>query len=254
MFSLYSSIFSSLKKQVFLLFFFISSISVFSQDIVCIYKVKVDSTHLKEKKLNLNEIYYNYINYLGDLSYFLKINNNESIYEINPDFKKKLDERSIKLVQSVGGRGVYYCNKAEDILLNQKEFVGEIYLIEQEKPVWILTNESKDIDGILCLKAYCIKKISNGKRQFDKTTIAWYAPSIPYSFGPKNFNGLPGLILELQENEVILYLEKIEFLKSNLKINVPDKGIKMSESQYEKFLNENGESFLKNNILKNLKN
>ncbi len=254
MFCFYSHNFSIIKKLVLLLFFFNSSLTVFSQDIVCKYKVKVDSTHLKEKKLNLNEIYYNYLNYLENLSYTLKINNNESIYEVDPEFKKKLDEKSIKLVQSVGGRGVYYYNKLEEILLNQKEFVGEIYLIEQEKPAWILTNETKDIDGIRCQRAYSIKKINNGKRQFDRTTVAWYAPSIPYSFGPKNFIGLPGLILELQENEVILYLEKIEFMESNLKINVPIKGIKMSESQYEKFLIENGESFLKNNILKNLKN
>lgn len=93
--------------------------------------------------------------------------------------------------------------------------------------------------------------MDNGKRKWDRITIAWYAPSMPYSFGPKNFSGLPGLVLELQENEVVLYLTKIEFLDSEAKIEVPDKGIKMTEKEYEKYLIENGENLLLNRILKN---
>lgn len=240
-----------MKKLIYLQFLLLSSISAMSQSLVCNYNVKVDSTYLKEKNINVHEIFYTYTKYLDKLSYKLTIKDGESHYAVNPDFKKGLDENLVKVVQSVGGRGVYYFDKSNDKLLNQKFFFGEIYLIEQEKPTWNYTDQTKVIDGIMCFKAFSLKKIDNGKRQFTKTTIAWYAPSLPYSFGPMNFIGLPGLIIELQENEAVLYLDKIEFLNSDVKINAPTEGIRMTDSQYEKHLIENGEIFLKNQIFKN---
>ena len=30
---------------------------------------------------------------------------------------------------------------------------------------------------------------------------AWYAPKLPFKFGPKGYNGLPGLILEIKQND-----------------------------------------------------
>jgi len=107
-----------------------------SQSLVCNYNVKVDSTYLKEKNINVHEIFYTYTKYLDKLSYKLTIKDGESHYAVNPDFKKGLDENLVKVVQSVGGRGVYYFDKSNDKLLNQKFFFGEIYLIEQEKPTW----------------------------------------------------------------------------------------------------------------------
>lgn len=238
-------------KNSILYFVLFSGQLLFSQNIICTYSVKVDSIYLNENKLNVNEIYYNYIKYLDKISYQLRINNHESIYEIDRELLKKVNDPSVKLMQSVGGRGVFYYNSKDSLYLNRKELLGDIYLIEQEKPIWVYTNESKNIDGVDCLKAYSVKKMNNSKRQWDRITTAWYAPSFPYSFGPKNFNGLPGLILELQENEVVLYLAKIEFLDSESKVEVPDKGIKMTEKEYEKFLIENGENLLINRILKN---
>lgn len=234
-----------------LYFILFSGQLLFSQNIICTYSVKVDSIYLNENKLNVNEIYYNYIKYLHKISYHLRINDHESIYEIDHELLKKVNDHSVKLVKRVGGSGVFYYNKRDSIYLNKKELLGDLYLIEQEKPIWVFTSESKDIDGIECLKAFSTKKMNNSKRQWDRITTAWYAPSMPYSFGPKNLNGLPGLILELQENEVVLYLTKIEFLDSESKIEVPDKGIKMTEKEYEKFLIENGENLLLNRILKN---
>jgi GLPGLI family protein len=238
-------------KNSILYFILFSSQILFSQNIICTYGVKVDSVYLNQNKLDVNEIYYNYINYLDKISYHLRIMNDESIYEIDRELLKKVNDPSVKLMQSVGGRGVFYYNSKDSLFLNRKELLGDIYLIEQEKPIWVFTSESKNIDGIECLKAFSTKKMNNSKRKWDRITTAWYAPSMPYSFGPKNFNGLPGLILELQENEVVLYLTKIEFLDSESKIEVPDKGIKMTEKEYEKFLIENGENLLLNKILKN---
>ena len=67
----------------------------------------------------------------------------------------------------------------------------------------------------------------------DKTYIAeaWYCPTLPFSFGQKDFCELPGLILELQDDKVTFVASKIELytkftqnieLKDNQKIITED--------------------------------
>jgi GLPGLI family protein len=92
--------------------------------------------------------------------------NDESIYEIDRELLKKVNDPSVKLMQSVGGRGVFYYNSKDSLFLNRKELLGDIYLIEQEKPIWVFTSESKNIDGIECLKAFSTKKMNNSKRKW----------------------------------------------------------------------------------------
>lgn len=54
---------------------------------------------------------------------------------------------------------------------------------------WTVSNESKKIAGYTAYKAVY---------EHDKYTLtAWYAPSLPYSYGPTKYFGLPGLILEI---------------------------------------------------------
>ena len=59
---------------------------------------------------------------------------------------------------------------------------------------WKLTRETKKIIG------FDVKKATS---TIDSTTsvVAWYAPNITVKDGPKMYNGLPGLILELEINE-----------------------------------------------------
>lgn len=53
---------------------------------------------------------------------------------------------------------------------------------------WIITNEKKVINKLLCIKAQAtIGKI--------KSTV-WFCPEIPFQEGPFYYNGLPGLIVK----------------------------------------------------------
>ncbi|SHL53661.1 GLPGLI family protein [Flavobacterium saccharophilum] len=65
---------------------------------------------------------------------------------------------------------------------------------------WEITAESKNIGGYLCYKALFNENFidSFGKNRSTKI-VAWFAPSLPFSLGPKYFYGLPGLILEVTE-------------------------------------------------------
>lgn len=192
------------------------------------------------------------MDYVEDLYYLLEIKDEVSLYYISDYSKKKLSGPKTRIVQNIGGKGLYYASSRDSVFLNQKEFFGEIFLIEQRVPKWNLINESKIIDNIEVFKATSLIEINNGVRKFNKLITAWYAPSIPSTFGPKNFNGLPGLIFELQENEVILYVSKIEFQtdESSKSIVKPHKGVKMTELQFENHLIENQEYYLKS-LLKN---
>lgn len=80
---------------------------------------------------------------------------------------------------------------------------------------WNITNESKTISGFLTYKATYSSTIINHKGELKEILInAWFAPSIPIPYGPKNYNSLPGLILELQDMVSIIYATDI---KLNLK-------------------------------------
>jgi GLPGLI family protein len=65
--------------------------------------------------------------------------------------------------------------------------------VEKQASTWQLINESKQIQNYNCRKAQ-IKK--NGR-----TFTVWYTLQIPISMGPLKLNGLPGLILEVEESE-----------------------------------------------------
>lgn len=116
-----------------------------------------------------------------------------------------------------------------NIALNFTGYVGEVYNFEEaiysecfgcgtdvllkrpKKENWVLTNETKEIDGYLCYKATNIYKVVGSEKTFNHPVVAWYCPKLPYGFGPNGYGNLPGLILELQVRNVVFGLKKIEF-------------------------------------------
>ncbi|SHL48252.1 GLPGLI family protein [Flavobacterium xanthum] len=100
---------------------------------------------------------------------------------------------------------------------------------------WEITTESKVIDGYLCYKAIYYDKFINRKGVNRSIPIvAWFAPSLPYGYGPKYFNGLPGLILELNDRETTFYATSIKILRgTEIKIDFP-KGKTVSQEQHSK--------------------
>ena len=69
------------------------------------------------------------------------------------------------------------------------------YVYTETKPKfdWSFSSDTLTVLGYLCKKATC------SFRGRDYT--AWYAPDIPLSDGPWKFNGLPGLILKVEDSD-----------------------------------------------------
>ena len=69
------------------------------------------------------------------------------------------------------------------------------YIYMEREPVfdWIFTSDTLAVLGYLCKKATCLFR--------GRYYTAWYAPDIPLSNGPWKFNGLPGLILKVEDSD-----------------------------------------------------
>ncbi|PQA92019.1 hypothetical protein B0A69_16505 [Chryseobacterium shigense] len=69
-------------------------------------------------------------------------------------------------------------------------------LLTYKQPViknWNLIDETKVINTFHCKKAEITFK--------GRHWIAWYAPEIPLPYGPYKFSGLPGLIIEIKDDQ-----------------------------------------------------
>ena len=91
----------------------------------------------------------------------------------------------------------------------------------------------------MCYKAITRKEIEGrwGKKILEIT--AWFTPEISVNFGPKEYNNLPGLILELNENGIVYTASKITLnSKKRLKISKPSSGKKVSIDEYNKISKE----------------
>lgn len=95
------------------------------------------------------------------------------------------------------------------------------------------------IQNFKCYKATTKIKFNNGVGDFTRDVTAWYCPSLPFSFGPKGYSGLPGLILELQENNVVFGAKKIKLNIDNFKLPSELKGKIITEAEYKKVADEN---------------
>ncbi len=84
---------------------------------------------------------------------------------------------------------------------------------------WVLTNETKEIDGYTVYKATSTRTIINPVGTFVFPVVAWYCPEIPYKYGPIGFGNLPGLILHLKYKNAEYQITKINF-KPKDKIDV----------------------------------
>ena len=98
---------------------------------------------------------------------------------------------------------------------------------------WILLDEKITIQGYDCLKAFGIIDVDNFKHP-KQTINAIYCPKLNFNFGPIGFSSLPGLIVQIEWNNVTYYLDKIEFLNEKISIELPSDGKIISKEDFNK--------------------
>ncbi|UPT69289.1 MAG: GLPGLI family protein [Flavobacterium sp. JAD_PAG50586_2] len=117
--------------------------------------------------------------------------------------------------------------------------LGKYVIKKNRDNNWELINEQKTIEGILCYKAVMNDVVINPISLKSTTFLvtAWYAPTLPFSCGPLNYFGLPGLILEVQRRGIVYGTTTIE-LNPKIIPNIirPDLSKIKDEKEIEKFM------------------
>lgn len=218
--------------------FFISN-AVFSQSGKILYEVHLD-IDLKVIDKKHIEFFTQLVDYGNSQQFELLFNNNQSSFKdveklsSNPDFDKNMELVARTFINSLSD--VYVDFREEKVVLEKPD--GTLIENKYDVSSWEITTDSKTIGGYLAYKAIRRDHFIGSKGQ-PKTleAIAWFAPSLPYKFGPIDYYGLPGLILELTQNKATFLAAKIELEKNDIKVDFP-KGETTTKEQYEKKLME----------------
>ncbi len=187
------------------------------------YKMKPDL----EKKDSAVTDYMN-LDSDGKKSYFYNAVKYErdSIYRVEKDFsvlhKSKSYDRNLNytIEKDYTGKTVNLYDKFKNVNLVVPEY---------EAPVWKIHKEFVTINGVYCQKAMTDYK--------GRTWEAWFCKDYPISDGPYKFNGLPGLVVKVNdtENDHIFNLVRIKKVKSLYDL-MPKNSRKISEREYKKLM------------------
>jgi GLPGLI family protein len=134
-----------------------------------------------------------------------------------------------------------------------------------EKINWSITDETKNIGDYLCIKAIRnipvndeeIKKYQEDLEIYNKKgtglfkpvepkereIVAWFTPQIPVGHGPEEFYGLPGLILEVKDQNITYLASKIQLNpKDKVAIKLPNVKKAISKKEFDKIQKEKFDS------------
>lgn len=160
---------------------------------------------------------------------------NDSLDKISVNMANSLSEVSKNIYINLNTNTLINEINADGLLVKKNEFVVKDSISNN----WEITNESKLIGEYLCYKATTTKKVQKTDREVIETVTAWFCPALPYSFGPSKYAGLPGLILELQEKNIVFVIKSIR-LNNNEEyvITIPTAKKEISQAEYNKIINE----------------
>ena len=248
---------SNFMKYFFPLFIFFASLS-YSQEFqgkaVYMSKVGVDKSFLDNPRFGQYKAYMEkMLKQNTEKDYVLNFNSTESIYrEI-----EKLDIEDGRggfnwMAQYIGENiGKLYKNINDKVSINETEFMGRFFLLTDplEEQKWKMTGESKKIGKYTCYKATHEKEVEeatfsfgnfnqaqntpNKKKMKKVNVVAWFTPEIPIATGPSRYGGLPGLILEVSDDQTTLLCTKIVMNPTDkVKIKKPKKGKIIATSDF----------------------
>ena len=190
----------------------------------------------------------------GEKTFVLSFNRVESLYKE----EQKLEQpgmgggKGMRFGMMQGGGEDYYKNVKEGTYAVKNDLFGKLFLVKDSLPKldWKMEAETKKIGNYTAYKATAIKKVKRRNmsaifnRNQDKKqevytekevhVVAWYSPEIPVNQGPANYSGLPGLILEVSDDQTSIICSKLVMNpKEKMVIKAPKKGKKVSQAEYD---------------------
>lgn len=152
-----------------------------------------------------------------------------------------------------------YTDMAKQMQYEERAFFEKEFLIVDslKQYKWKLSEETKTIAKQLCKKATTMitapqirMRVSMGRGGENNTDTAasntprapketelvvWYAENIPVSFGPDSYSGLPGVIMEIDQDNGATVTTAVEVSAKYPKkeLVAPTKGDKMNRAQFQ---------------------
>lgn len=196
----------------------------------------------------------------AEKEYTLTFNAKESLYKIVPKLAAPQPANNGGIAISVAGSSdILYKNIQSYTYVNETDMMGKAFLIKDSLPKknWVLTQETKGIGEYTCYKATysysrTISKFVMGengptdsKEEEEVVVTAWYTPEIPVSNGPNDYQGLPGLILEIHDGKRTLVCNKITLNAADAeKIEIPKKGKVVNQKEFDEIQEKKMQEFI----------
>ena len=219
---------------------------------------KIEKNINKDTNPEFEKAFQDALNRATEKKYLLTFTKFECLYEEQQELETpKAPSSGMTILVSFSEAGKKYINIKDKNSIVEDEIFGREFLIIEplEKPDWKLVNETKKIGEYNCFRAELLIPVSEKQRKEyeeflkkeetkpalfkmeepkDKVIIAWYIPEIPLSFGPNNYWGLPGLILEINEDKTIILCSKVTLNnKEKSKIKAPNTGEKVTQKKFD---------------------
>ena len=173
-------------------------------------------------------------------SFELLYSGHQSVYQ------PKKEEEITETTTSTGGmtmrmrfgreNRIVFKDLGENKMIDSRDFMQKQFLITgpPTERKWKIGKNQKEILGYNCLEAFC---------QVDSATAvkAWFSPQIAISNGPSDYQGLPGMILQVDINdgERMLTATQISFDPPDQSLIIaPEKGKEVSAEEFEKIREE----------------
>lgn len=228
----------------------------------------------KEMTPEVQEMVDKMLKRMFEKTFVLKFDRTASTYEEEERLDDPNDPmaQGMKMAGSMmGAGGKQYKNIKDKTILQEKDIFGKEFLVSDSLPAikWVMGTETKKIGNYTCYKAtadvpvdksnlmnYRPKKgaeeamKNKSEEELKKTNFmdmvempdtkpitAWYTPEIPVSQGPANYWGLPGLILEVSDEQTVILCSKIVLNpKEKAEIKAPKKGEKVTQAEFQEIM------------------
>ncbi len=202
-------------------------------------------------------------------TYVLTFNKKASIYKEEAQLDQSAGGRGGMRFMMMGGgaSGEHYKNTKTSTSSKENEFSGKNFLVKDSLTIydWKMKQETKMIGEYMCFKATTVverpmrREFQFGRRNNSEedreerekkekeqenmkeliTVVAWYTLDIPVNNGPGDYWGLPGLILELKDDNTQILCTKIVMNpKEKTELKEPTKGKVVTQQEYDEIIEE----------------
>jgi GLPGLI family protein len=201
------------KNFTLLILCFYFSICTSQNGGIATYTVSVVENEDDFMQQQMKEAIPDILDYVADLRFQLFFNEDESYFILEDKlYKSQIVADASSLVVKYTNPSIKVGDKKYHKSSKKRNVFPGKWVSSEINNDWEITQETKQINNYTVYKAIGRYAKGNSRVGYKKMkATAWFCPELPLPHGPLDFGGLPGLIFELNFENVTYGIEKIEF-------------------------------------------